>query len=122
MASYRLPNGKHRILVADPPVCSHAAQLAALEAEGAKPNVTTMPLQLEDGAGLLKNDDPLVTDCKKLFVRTVQENCNKKNSVSVTSATVMIIDGISVHMIAQVCNPSTRKCHPHRPECDFEVS
>jgi hypothetical protein len=122
LAFHRAPNGQYSLLVADPPVCSHSHRLVALQAEGVEQNITVTAEPLEGGPDMLTNDDPLVTDCKNLFVRTVKSNCNKTVNISVSSANRSIIDGIMVHMIAQVCSTTTNQCHPHRPVCVFETS
>jgi len=120
LASHQLPNGDHRVMVADPPVCANE-NLAVLETEA-----TTQPIagnssdKSEGGLDLLKADDPLVKDCVELLVRTVGEDCHKQVTVKVLSASRSVVDGLKISMHAKVCGSAG--CHWHRPECDFEVS
>jgi len=120
LASHQLPNGDHRVMVADPPVCANE-NLAVLETEA-----TTQPIagnssdKSEGGLDLLKADDPLVKDCVELLVRTVGEDCHKQVTVKVLTASRSVVDGLKISMHAKVCGSAG--CHWHRPECDFEVS
>jgi len=136
IASYLMPNGEHEALVVDPPACSANGHLSFLEAQAAQgipnisssdpidPNIAAATRGNTSGgeANMLTLDDPLVHDCKMLFVRTMQERCNKSADVSVLVARRLIVDGLSVQMHVQVCKPNTEECKPHRPECDFETS
>jgi len=136
IASYLMPNGEHEALVVDPPACSANGHLSFLEAQAAQgipnisssdpidPNIAAATRGNTSGgeANMLTLDDPLVHDCKMLFVRTMQERCNKSADVSVLVARRLIVDGLAVQMHVQVCKPNTEECKPHRPECDFETS
>lgn len=123
MASHRSPDGEHRALVTDPPVCSAAALLEHPDNTEIKASDPVDAPTSPGGDGhALALDDQLVIDCETLFKRTVEENCGKTVDLRVTHAFRMVIDGLSVHMKAQVCKPGTSDCHLHRPHCSFETS
>lgn len=123
MASHRLPNGEHRAIVTDPPACSITDSVAVLQTPKGPTTVKGADHKASAGeASMLLPSDSAVEDCKKLFVRTVKENCKKNVDINVLSAKLFVIDGVSVRMAAQVCKAGTKECHSHRPECDFEVS
>jgi hypothetical protein len=65
-------------------------------------------------------DDVMVKDCKKLFERTAMENCGKKMTLNVLSATLQIIDGFEVNVDAKVVGPGGTR--HHSPKCLFETS
>ena len=96
MASHQLPSGEHRAIVTDPPACSITDSLAALETSRG-PTVKTVDNKRSAGeAAMLLPADSLVEDCKKLFVRTVKENCKKNVNINVLSAERFVTDGSSV--------------------------
>jgi len=100
-----------RILKADPPV-------ACMIQQPADEN------QTNDGGGpelLDPATDPMVKDCKKLFVRTAADICKKRMRVKVMHATLEIIDGFKVNMEVELIGPLGKKTH-HHPSCLFEKS
>jgi len=134
IAVHRLQNGDHFALHADPPLCAHHDSLLETDSQDcpdcpakidAKDPVLGDSSKANRVTGgerhTLSLDDPLVQDCKKLFARTVDENCQKSVDIKPLAATRNIVNGLSVHMSTNVCKAGTQECALHHPECDFET-
>lgn len=118
LASYEFPDGLHRALVADPPLCAGVGQPALFENAHDPKAAEEKPTGERD---LLSLDDMAVQDCKALFLSTVQENCHKHVTVNVLAAHRQMINGLDIQLTVKVCSDAG-ECHPHRPECAFETS
>jgi len=106
-----LQHGK--IMAADPPLVCLIEQ----------PGVATRDTSSDGGGGDLLDPktDPLVQDCKKLLLRTVEDRCKKTFQIKVIQATRQVIDGFEVNMDVELTGP-LGKTTSHHPSCLFEKS
>jgi len=77
MSTYRSSGGDNEILIANPLVCSAVSPTMFLEGQDDLSGDDSSEEEKNEGTGeshMLTLDDPLVEDCKALFIRTVAEN------------------------------------------------
>jgi len=105
---YIAKKGNH-VVAADPPLKCDAELLQRPKEE----------FEMTGEPESLAKSDPLVNDCKALFIRTVKDICQKKMDLEVESASVKIVDGLEIKMSVDVTGPAGKTTR-HSPACFFE--
>jgi len=123
-----------KVLVADPPLCpSTVADTMILtdlghSSDSGGETSRDHPEKPEAGEPEMLNPgaDPMVDDCVALFHRTSKELCGRDFDITVSRATVRIIDGMAVELDVTVkgnglaTRGEAQDYYFHKPECAFE--
>jgi len=110
-----------RLLVADPPVCSHRATFLQKDPGSGSGSGETEHQEPTGAPKSIELKNPEVKDCKEKFAKAARENCGRTIRATPLAAEVEIIDGMEIIALVKVTNASTHEHHVHKIKCALEI-